>query len=106
MTNNEHTIAIVSFEGAIKREVRRVREEMKKCERVSELYLEINASGRIEDGDVKIEYQVGQSSYDSSKVRGDSLQACLDEFLRRHGWQQVHNPKAIGYEKIPSDDSE
>lgn len=100
----EHTVAIVSFEGAVKREVKRVREQLKGCPNLSCFDLIINAEGRVDDGEVKITFGVGKYSYD--RVTGDTLQAVLDEFLRRRGWQQVHAPKALAYEKVPSDDTE
>jgi len=60
MEINEHTVAIVNFEGALKREIRRTRMELQKVDTLIEEYL---------------------------------------------GWGKVHGPKAIGYDKIPSDDT-
>lgn len=41
-----------------------------------------------------------------SALTSDTLQSGVDEFMRRHGWQALHQPKAIGYQKIPGDDTD
>lgn len=102
---NEHTVAIVSFEGALKREIKRVREELKKAESLSTFKVEITASGRINDGEVKLTFRVSDE-YGSGSVKGDGMQACLDEYLRRNGWEKVHAAKALSYERIPSDNTD
>lgn len=99
----EHTIAIVSFEGALKREIKRVRKEMQKVDSLSHFHISIEAEGRLHEGEVKLTYAIGQYS---GLVKGDSIQACVDEYLRRNGWETIHDPKALTYEKIPSDDSQ
>ena len=104
--SKEHLVAIVSFEGALKRESKRIRKELSKVETLSEFKIDIEISGRVHDGDVKLEYALSRSAYGSGKVTGDNIQAVLDEFLRRNGWEAVHAPKAIGYEKVTSDDSD
>jgi hypothetical protein len=103
---DDHTVAIVSFDGAIKREIKRLRERLRLCEGLSEFSLEIEASGRVLDGDIDLSYSLSKSSYGAGKVSGDKLDAVLDEFLRRNGWEKLHAPKAIGYHKIPSDDTD
>lgn len=99
-----HTVAIVSFEGALKREIKRVRKELQKVDSLSDFRLNIEATGRLHDGEVNLSYRIGERY--GENVEGDNLQACLDEFLRRHGWKQVHQAKALTYERIPSDDSQ
>lgn len=100
---DEHVVAIVSFEGALKREIKRVRKEMQKVDSLHEMHLEIEVSGRLHEGELKLTFGIGEYS---GRVTGDSLQACLDEFLRRHGWEAIHEAKALSYEKIPTDDSD
>ena len=60
-------------------------------------YVSISASGRTETGcdSVKIEYKVGESNYGSECVTGDSIDACLSEWLRRKGWSDAHAPLAL-----------
>ena len=106
MPSSEHTIAIVSFEGALKREIKRVRRYLQQNENLSEFKLTIIASGRISTGDVKLTFKVDDGNYDGKTVTGDAIQPVLDEYMRRHGWERLHAPKAIGYERIPSDDTE
>ena len=96
----EHTVAIVSFEGALKREIKRVREQLQKVESISAMHLEIQVAGNIHEGDLKLTYRLGQYA---GVVEGDSLLPVVEEFMRRHGWEKVHTPLAIGYERIPSD---
>lgn len=100
---DEHVVAIVSFEGALKRELKRVRKALQAVEDLSEFMLKIEMSGRVHSGDVLLKYGIGASSF-TTTVSGDNLQAVLDEFLRRSGWQKIHAAKALTYEKIPSDD--
>lgn len=47
--SDEHTVAIVSFEGALKREIKRLRNKLKNIDEISEFQLEIVASGRVND---------------------------------------------------------
>jgi hypothetical protein len=103
--NDEQVVAIVSFEGAIKREVKRLRERLKGCPDLREFHLSITASGRLLDGTVKLQYSLGTTGYSSDDVKGDALPVVVDEFLRRMGWTQVHAPKAIAYERIVGDDT-
>lgn len=102
---DEHTVAIVSFAGAVKREIKRVRKRMARDENQSRFAVRITATGRLHDGDVNLTYAVGHSDY-GYEVEGDDLDACVDELMRRDGWKKVHAPVAIGYEKIPSDDTD
>lgn len=98
--SDEHTVAIVSFEGAVKREVKRVRGALQKLEELATFRMEIVARGRVHDGDVKIEFTVGREY--GGEVTGDNMQAVLEEFMRRHGWKKAHNPVAITFQEAPS----
>ena len=97
----EQTVAIVSFEGAVKREVKAIREAIKVCETVSELRFTITASGPINDGEVEITYEIAKNSY-SAAVKGNNVRECLAEFLRRHGWDSTNKPVAISYNGLSS----
>lgn len=103
---SEHTVAIVSFEGALKREIKRVRNKLKLTEEVSEFNLTIVAKGRVNDGEVKLSFGLAPSVYGGSVVEGRELNAVVEEFLRRHGWHKKNDPVAISYEKVPSDDTD
>lgn len=103
----ERRVAIVSFEGTLKREIKRVREQLKNCKRLPEFSLLIKAHCRVTKGDVSLSYELAEDFYSlyPEVVKGDSLQAVVDEFLRRHGWSVLHAPKVVSYEEIPSDDT-
>jgi len=98
VSQEENTVAIVSFEGAVKREVRAIREALKICD-VSQFKLRIVAEGRVNDGDVKISYRIGEYS---GECEGNSMRETLAEFMRRNGWDNANAPKAISYESIPA----
>ena len=98
----EQTVAIVSFEGAVKREVLAVREAIKCCDTISHFELTVVASGAVNDGDVKVTYSIAEDSYGTKKVKGNNVKECLSEFLRRHGWDRVNKPIAISYDGIPT----
>lgn len=102
--SDEHRVAIVSFEGALKREIKRIRDKIKKTEKMNAFKLTITASGRVNDGDVKLVFSLATDEYGSDAVKGRELNAVVDEQLRQLGWKEVNAPIAIGYEKIPSDD--
>ncbi len=59
--SDEHSIAILSFQGAIKREVAKLRARLKPAAEAgildnNEFDFTIKAKGRILDGEVNIEY--------------------------------------------------
>lgn len=103
---DEHTVAIVSFSGAVKREIIRVREKLKPAAEkglISGNAFEfiIKASGRIIDGEVKVEYILSKE-YGNHSVTGHNVDAVSDEFLRRIGWAAVNAPLQISAsEDIP-----
>lgn len=103
--SEEHTVAIVSFEGALKREIKRLRNKLKNIDEISEFMLEIVASGRVNDGDVKLSFKLSPNTWGGNQVTGRELRAVEEEMLRRHGWQKKNDPLAIAYERVPSDDT-
>lgn len=96
----EQTVAIVSFEGAVKREIKAVREALKMCDSVSTFRFEVVASGPVNDGEMKIEYTIS-GEYGGQAVKGNSVKECVAEFLRRHGWDSTNKPIAISYDGVP-----
>lgn len=103
--SDEHTVAIVSFEGALKREIKRLRNKLKAVDEISEFQLIIEASGRVNDGEVKLAFKLSPNTWGGSTVTGRELRAVEEEMLRRHGWQKKNDPLAIAYERVPSDDT-
>lgn len=105
---SEHLVAIVSFEGALKREAKRLRQRLQRIENLPSMALTISCSGRLHDGDLKLKYRLDETvpyMSETDCVVGDTLTAVVEEFERRHGWAELHAPKAIGYEHVPGDDS-
>lgn len=92
----ENTVTIMSFAGALKREVKRVRERLQACDEVSEFRLSIEASGRTRDGEVVLEYSLSKQ-YGGSTVKGNSIDAVVDEFVRRNSWNNNNAPLAISF---------
>ena len=75
--------------------VQLIRGELQKIETLNGFEFEIKAEGRVHDGDVKITFRL-DSHYDSYVcVKGNSIAAVLQEFMRRHGWNSRHSPLLI-----------
>lgn len=96
----EQHVAIVSFEGAINREIKAIREGLRQTDLTS-FKFEIEAAGRVEDGEIKVEYSIREGEY-GDKIKGSNIRECLNEMLRRHGWKKHNAPKAISYNSVPS----
>lgn len=88
----EQSIAIVSFTGALKREVMSVKKELEKLDNLSEFGITIKVTGRVSQGDIKIEYKLAKDSYGTAEVVGNNLLSVTEEFLRRQGWTERHMP--------------
>lgn len=89
---SEQTIAIVSFTGALKREIVKLQKKIAKCEQINYIDIRVKASGRAQSGDIKITYSICGNEYQSDVVEGNDLDALCEEFLRRHGWTQRNAP--------------
>lgn len=102
--SDEHTITILSFAGAIKREAARLRARLKPAAEAGQLGenrldLTIEIEGRILDGELKITYGLGAYG---KEVEGGTLDAVVDEYLRRAGWKAQNAPLEISAgEEIP-----
>jgi argininosuccinate synthase len=70
---------------------------------VSGFYLSITAEGRTmtEKSEVKIEYNLGTGRYDGATVKGNDLERCIVELLRRHGWDETNKPLALAAPSRP-----
>ncbi len=79
--------------------INNVRRKMADANIGSDFTIELKASGRINDGDVKIEWHIWAGGWDNrQEAKGASLSACVAEVLRRYGWQERHAPVCIGYD--------
>lgn len=62
---------------------------------VSEFELEITISGRVDSSDpLKISYLIGKC-YDDAKTKGVELGPTVAEYLRRKGWEEKNDYKAL-----------
>ena len=56
---------------------------------IGNMHFEIEVEGRVNGGDVKITYGVGKYH---SEVKGGDVEAVLNEYCRRHGWEERNAP--------------
>tara|TARA_Y100000310_G_scaffold327344_1_gene393551 strand:+ start:651 stop:953 length:303 start_codon:yes stop_codon:yes gene_type:complete len=85
------------FKESIESMVRTLREEMQVAETCTDFYFRVDATGRLHDGDIRISYQVGEDCYTGEHVKGNDPRICLEEYLRRHGWDTVNAPLSISF---------
>ncbi len=78
---------MTSFERAVLEEVARVRSALQPHD-LSHFCFIIEAEGRVQDGDVKVVFKLGEYS---GSVRANSVDAMVKEYLRRNGWEQVND---------------
>ena len=53
----------------------------------------IKAEGRVSEGDIKLTYTLSNGEYsDPNTIEGNELAAITEEYLRRHGWTERHQP--------------
>jgi len=71
------------------REVTRILKRLKRDETVSYFSFTIEASGSV-NGDAKIEYKLYTN--DQEFIKGNSVDALVDEMLRRRGWTSHNKP--------------
>jgi hypothetical protein len=79
---------MTKFEEAVIKEVKRVREQLQENENLHQFEFCITASGRIHDGEVKIEFAIGEYS---ANVSANSVDAAVAEYQRRKGFERRHS---------------
>lgn len=72
----------------------KLRTALAKAETGSYFEFTAKATGRVQDGDVNVEFVLSKDGY-SSVVKGDTVEAVTEEYLRRNGWQSAHNYLAL-----------
>ncbi len=78
------------FERTLLDELRSIREQLAEAN-IPVMRLDIEVSGRTHDGDLEIVFKLSKDSYNTvGHTAGGSLDAVVDEFIRRHGWSQRH----------------
>lgn len=78
-----------------------VREELKGIESISSMSLDIEISGRVHDGELKIKFTLGSTYSSSGSVSGGNIEAVLLEYKRRFGWDKRHQPLELTFVPTP-----
>lgn len=82
-----------------------IREKFSKAN-VSEFFLEITVEGRVDSLDtLKVSYVLGRY-HDDAKVKGCNLPSVVAEHLRRRGWEENNDYKALPAPKTLADEIE
>jgi len=67
---------------------------------IGRFHLEVQAAGDTNGGSTIIEYRLSQYNYSSDVVKGNDLQTVVVEYIRRHGWQERHDPVLISNDEL------
>jgi hypothetical protein len=78
-------------------EAQRVRQTLSQIDSLSSFRLDIEISGRVHSGELKIEYKLGEQ-YTLNFVSSNEITSLVEEFMRRHGWNEAHQAKLLTYE--------
>lgn len=67
------------------------------AEDIGAFQLELACSGRTmtDQSECKIEYRLAPSAYGGGTVVGNSLEAVIEEVIRRHHWEHRNAPLAL-----------
>ena len=84
-----------NFENQLKLVVREIRADLAQIESTRSLELEIVVSGRVHDGDIEIEFKLGNPYSTGGVVKGGSLDSVVQEYKRRFGWDERHTPLCL-----------
>lgn len=84
---------MTEFEKALLKEVSRVRKIFADRD-VSECIIRIEATGPSMRNEMKITFAI-DGTWEDKEVKGATLDACLDEFFRRRGWQKANEYLAL-----------
>jgi hypothetical protein len=76
---------MTEFEKMVVEEVKRVRGRLQSNENLHQFHFQISASGRVHDGDIKIEFAFGEYS---PNVYSSSVETGLNEWERRQMWNK------------------
>src|SRR5512143_2481457 len=84
-----------TFEQDVVEAVKAIRELIAMDDKApSYFHFAVIAEGRVRDGDIHIQFKLGESDY-NNVVKGDNADAVLKEYLRRIGWQKAHEYLAL-----------
>ncbi len=95
---------MTKFEQAVLDEVTRLRYQFASID-LSNLHFGVRADGRVDGDNIKIKFTVGDNSYGSDTVSGNSVDEVVREFLRRRGWTERNDGLALLYVTPASDEA-
>ncbi len=95
---------MTKFEQAVLDEVARLRYQFASLD-LSNLHFAVRADGRVDGENIKIKFTVGDNSYGSDTVNGNSVDEVLREFLRRKGWTERHDGLSLPYVNQAQDEA-
>lgn len=93
-------------EAAFKAATKALRKKLADCDMGSEFKFGIEASGRVQGGEVRITFSLRQNYYSGATVEGNGIYSVMQEYLRRHGWEATHKPLELEYAPEPKQDDE
>jgi hypothetical protein len=86
---------MLKFEEDMLDLVRQVRQRIADETDRTEILFKIRASGRVNEGDFKITFEL-ENEYDREcNVKGGSLEAVVDEYIRRNSWKKRNAPLCL-----------
>lgn len=91
----------MNYEQTIKELAAYVRAELSVINEISSLDFDIDISGRLHDGELKIKFSVGSTYSTGGKVEGGSIDAVLKEYKRRFGWDKRNQPLELSFSPEP-----
>lgn len=90
---------MTKLEAALAEEIEKLRKRFADVEIINRLNVTITIAGPVNVGEVLVTYVVSEYDYDSDAVKGNSLEACTFEYMRRKGWTKTNLPLALTFEK-------
>lgn len=87
---------VSSFEHSLLAELRSIRSRLADAN-IPSMRLDIEVSGGTLHGNLKVTFKLNLDSYSGpAEASGGSLDAVVEEFLRRRGWNQRHAALLLG----------
>lgn len=80
----------MTFEEIVRQKIEKIREELAQNTNTCEFRLDIEASGRVNDGTVSIRYTLG-ASYSGSNASGGRVDPVVEEYIRRVAWAKTND---------------
>lgn len=85
------------YEDQIKSLATFIRSDLQQVESLRSFTAEITISGRVHDGEMKIQFSIG-GDYNSGAVIGGTIEAVLTEYKRRQGWSKRNAPLELSFD--------